>query len=248
MASSPQTPDQENLSLPCDLAQTNATLSNQLAAQKQITEVLEQRVAQALETIQTHLRHGASALPLAERQNTLELMEAELHQLSRLLSDTTLLQKLAAGKVAVTLEVTDLEDLLTSISHALQRPSKAGNLSQLQCKIASQLPKALVDPDLTASVVTDLLARALKYSDPAVPVVLEALRVQQQIQIRVLAHRLAPIEQREGDFAPEIALCCKQVELQKGSITCQLQDGLTLVTIALPTAPHSTTISNSVNT
>jgi signal transduction histidine kinase len=248
MASSPQTPAQEKLSLPRDLAQINATLSSQLAAQKQITEVLEQRVAQALETIQTHLRHGASALPLTEKQNTLELMEAELHQLSSLLSDTALLQKLAAGKVAVTLEVTDLEGLLSPISHALQRSSKAGNLSQLQCKIAPQLPKALIDQDLTESVITDLLARALKYSNPAVPVVLEALMVQQQIQIRVLAQRLAPIGQKEGDFAPEIALCCKQVELQQGSITCQLQEGLTLVTIALPTAPHSTTISNSVNT
>jgi signal transduction histidine kinase len=248
MTSSPQTSTQSKPLLPGDLEQINATLSNQLAAQKQITEALEQRVAQALETIQTHLRHGVSALPLTERQHRLELMEAELHQLSTLLSDTTLLQKLTAGKVAVTLEVTDLAGLLTSISHTLQRSSKVGKLSQLQCKIAAQMPKALIDQDLTESVVTDLLARALKYSDPTVPVVLEALRVQQQIQIHVLAQRFAPIGQREDDFAPEIALCCKQVELQRGSITCQLQDGLTLVTISLPTVPHSPSISNSINT
>jgi hypothetical protein len=59
-------------------------------------------------------------------------------------------------------------------------------------EIAPDLPLALADQELVEAVLTDLLARSLKYSDAVSPVVLGAERIGDRINLRITAQRFAP--------------------------------------------------------
>jgi light-regulated signal transduction histidine kinase (bacteriophytochrome) len=104
-------------------------------------------------------------------------------------------------------------------------------------EIAPDLPLALADQELVEAVLTDLLARSLKYSDAVSPVVLGAERTGDRLNLRITAQRFAPAGSR--DFATEIILCCRRIEVQRGEVTCQQHpDGLQTVTIVLCIASH----------
>ena len=85
------------------------------------------------------------------------------------------------------------------------------------------------------AVLTDLLARSLRYSDDNFPVVLGVEASEQTVHIYITAQRFAPIGNR--DFATEIVLCCRRIEVQQGNVTCQQRpDGLQTVTLTLQQA------------
>jgi signal transduction histidine kinase len=214
-----------------DLERAIEALQHQLEAQKKLTIALEYRANRSLTVMQAEL--NKIALATTDWHLQLRLIEAELQQLADLLADTTLLQKMAAGKVNVCLVAIDLQLFLTDVSRHLQCPTEADR-ARLICNISSDLPPVWADTDLTEAVITDLLARAVKYSDSNSPVVLEAVSQTTQVHLRVFAQRFAPTS--EADFVPEIALCCKRIELQQGEITCQMHEGLMLVTVMLPIA------------
>jgi signal transduction histidine kinase len=226
-------PVQLNLAPLSSLESETANLKKQLQTQKKLVTALERRVGRSLESIQAHLHQLTQSFQdKSDWQNNLTSMAAELSQLGDLLADATLLQKMEAGKVAVHLEVLDLQLLLDCVSRHLLDP-KSGATPRLIGKLPSTLPLVMGDRELTEAVLTDLLGRALKYSDLDAAIVLDVACFQSRVAIGITAQRFAPAGQR--DFAPEIALCCKRVEVQGGEVTCQMQlDGFTSVKILLP--------------
>jgi signal transduction histidine kinase len=216
----------------------NAQLQRYLAAQKSVILSLERRAGRSLESMGVHVKRlSGSAYDSAGWHQNLESVQHELDCLCDLISDTMILQKLEAGKVDFKLAPLDLKVILQSISRHLLDP-KDGTAVRFVSKVDSTLPIALADQDLTEAVLTDLLARGLKYSDPSLPVVLEAEQVGERVHLYITAQRFAPPGNR--DFAMEISLCCRRVEVQGGEVTCQPHpDGLQTVTIALRIAPDS---------
>lgn len=220
------------------LQSENDQLRKYLAAQKAVIASLERRVGRSLDTLETHLQ------PLVESHilfsagcDHLDSIQNEVNSLCDLMADTMLLQKLEAGKVDVKLESLELEPLLGAVSRHLLEP-RDGSPARLICEINTPLPLAVADRDLTEAVLTDLLARGLKYSDAGSPVVLGAEHNDDRIYLRITAQRFAPAGNR--DFATEIVLCCRRIEVQRGTVTCQQHpDGLQTVTIALCTAAQS---------
>jgi signal transduction histidine kinase len=214
------------------LTSETADLKNQLHGQDKLVKALEQRVARSLDSIQTHLsKLDQSFHNDPDWQKSLSSMAGELHQLGDLLSDATLLQKLEAGKVLVHLEAVDLRLLLDCVTRHLSN-SRQGTAPRLIYKIPTLLPWVLIDHEQTEAVLMDLLERALKYSDSGSTIVLEVNCSKSWVTIGLSVQRFAPVSQR--DFAPEIALCCKRVEIQNGKIICQMRsDGSTSVTIDL---------------
>jgi signal transduction histidine kinase len=185
-----------------------------------------------LEALQGHLDCLGEEEVRVSHCNALGLMEAEVHQLCDLLSDAMLLQKLEAGKVQVNLEAADPYSLLIAASRHLLEP-KDGSRSRLICKFSTDLPLIQADQDLTEAVISDLLTRGMKYSDLSEPVTLSVERAEGQLAIHVSAQRFAPIGNRE--FATEIALCCKRIEVQGGEVTCKVDaEGFSVVTVTLP--------------
>ncbi|PSB26688.1 hypothetical protein [Stenomitos frigidus] len=207
-------------------------LSKHLVAQKAVIASLERRVGRSLEALDVHLQSLVSvrqAVPVWYHH--LYAMQNEVNSLCDLISDTMLLQKLEAGKVEVKLEPLTLEPLLVGVSRHLLDP-KDGSPTRLMCEIEAALPPTLADQELMEAVLTDLLARGLKYSDAASPVILGASRRADRVVLHITAQRFAPIGNR--DFATEIVLCCRRIEVQRGEVTCQQRaDGLQIVTIAL---------------
>lgn len=213
----------------------NDELKKHLIAQKAVISSLERRAGRSLESMGVHLNQLITPGPDSTHwQRTLDSMQHEVDCLCDLLADTMLLQKLEAGKVEVRMELLPLHPLLASVTRHLLEP-KLGERVRIVQKIDPYLPVAWADQDLLEAVLTDLLARSLRYSDSNSPVVLEADYLASRIYLRITAQRFAPAGDR--DFATEIVLCCRRIEVQNGEITCQHHpDGLQTVTIALQTA------------
>ncbi|MBW4473128.1 MAG: DUF3450 domain-containing protein [Stenomitos rutilans HA7619-LM2] len=220
------------------LQSENEQLKKYLTAQKTVIASLERRVGRSLDTLESHLRPLVESLQASpDYYNHLSNVQNEVHGLCDLIADTMLLQKLEAGKVDVKLAPLALEPLLGSVSRHLLEP-RDGRVACLICEIDIPLPLALADQDLTEAVLTDLLARGSKYSDIGLPVVLSAEHQDDRIHLRITAQRFAPAGNR--DFATEIILCCRRIEVQRGTITCQQHpDGLQTVTVSLYTAARS---------
>jgi signal transduction histidine kinase len=209
----------------------NAQLRQYLNAQKVVIASLERRAGRSLESLGIHLTHLTDAAPApAHWQQHLSRVQDELDSLCDLVSDTLLLQKLEAGRVEARLEPLDVHHLITIVTRHLRTPNH-GNSTRLICQSEPSLPRAIADQDLTEAVLTDLVARGLKYSDSDTPVALEAEQVGEQLRLHVTAQRFAPPGNR--DFATEIVLCCRRIEVQQGQISCQQRtDGLQTVTIS----------------
>ncbi len=211
-----------------------ADLRNQIKSQQKLVTAIERRVGRSLTSIQTHLTQLNQLLhDSSEWQTNIESMSAELHQLGDLLADVTLLQKIEAGKVSVQLEILDLHLLLDCVSRHLLAPK--GEAPRLICKVPAVLPSIIADRDLIEEVLADLLGRSLKYSDLDSMVILDVICFESHVAISITAQRFVSLGER--DYAPEIALCCKRIEVQNGEVACQMRlDGATQVTIKLAIA------------
>lgn len=212
----------------------NAELQKFLAAQTAVVRSLERRVGRSLETMGVHLQSLSDGLQGPAYRTHLDSVQNEVDRLCDLIADTLVLQKLEAGKVEVQLERLDLCLLLEAVSRHLLGPKNG--LVRVSCEVSPFLPYALADSELTEAVLTDLLARGLKYSDANVPVLLSAESIGDRIHVCVTAQRFAPEGNR--DFATEIVLCCRRIEVQNGEVTCHPHpNGLQTVTIALQASP-----------
>lgn len=214
------------------LRSENAELRRFFDAQKQVVASLERRAGRSLDVLATHVQQLSETLHIGiDWQDSLGLVQSEVDALCDLLNDAMVLQKLEAGKVELHLQSLELATLLKSVTRHLVGSKQTGS-SRLVCEFGSSLPSVLIDQDLTEAVLTDLLARGLRYSDPELSVILSAHSVDEQVNVFVTAQRFAPMGDR--DFATEIVLCCRRIEVQQGKATCeQRPDGLQVVKIAL---------------
>lgn len=211
----------------------NLELQKYSSAQRSVIESLERRVGRSLQAIQHYLSPIDGSLEAHDNWQTyLNLMQHEISSLCDLMADAMLLQKLEAGKVDIRLESIALDSLLASVTRHLLA-TKDGSTARLICETTPTLPSILADRELTESVLTELLARSMKYSDPDSPVVLAVEPVAGQVLLRITAQRFAP--QGDRDFATEVLLCCRQIEIQNGQVSCKHHtNGLQTVVVSLP--------------
>ncbi|MBF2028260.1 MAG: hypothetical protein IGS48_16090 [Oscillatoriales cyanobacterium C42_A2020_001] len=209
----------------------NDQLRRYLEAQKKVITSLERRVGRSLESLGVHLEAlSATANSTQDWETSVEFVQSEVSSLSDLLADAMLLQKLEAGKLEVKLEPLPIATMLGCVSRHLSQ-AKTNSPVRLICEFDASLPLVWASQELLEAVLTDLLARGLRYSDSDVPVVLGAKVVDEQVLIYITAQRFAPVGNL--DFATEIVLCCRRVEVQQGKITCQQRpDGMQTVAIA----------------
>lgn len=209
----------------------NHELRRYLEAQKKVISSLERRAGRSLDSLGVHVKQLTTATAQPDSWQThVSSVQQEVNGLRDLLSDAMLLQKLEAGKVEVCLEPLPLHPLLVSVTRHLL---KGDDAARLICEFADLLPTVMADQELLEAVVTDLLARGLRYSDSDVPVILGARQDGTVAHLSVTAQRFAPIGNR--DFATEIVLCCRRIEVQNGTVTCQqCVTGLQTVILTLP--------------
>ena len=214
----------------------NGALQRYLEAQKKVIASLERRAGQTLQSLGVHVQNlSAFCDDESTWRSSLSSVQSEVDGLCDLLADAMLLQKIEAGKVEVHLESLDLKSAIASVTRHLL-VDKDGSSARLICDIEETLPAVLADQELLEAVLVDLVARSLRYSDSTSPTVVSVNQADDaQIHLCVTAQRFAPVGNR--DFATEIVLCCRRVEVQNGQIHCQQRpDGLQTVTISLHAA------------
>ncbi len=196
----------------------NEELRRYLAAQRVVVSSLERRAGRSLEQMGLCCKQLFEADTVDAQRAHLMQLQSEVSCLSDLIADTLLLQKLEAGKVEVRLVPIDLRLLLAVVSRHLQAPTM-GSGNRVMLDVIDNLPPALADQELVEAVLTDLIARGSRYSDPAIPVIIGTDADNGRVAIKVTAQRFAPIGDR--DFATEIVLCCRRIEVQGGEVRCQ---------------------------
>ncbi len=212
----------------------NEELRRYLAAQKVVVSSLERRAGRSLEDMGLRCKQLLQSDSIDAQHTHLAQLQSEVNCLSDLIADTLLLQKLEAGKVEVRLAPLDLRLLLVAVSRHLQAPT-AGVSGRVMLDVIDGLPPALADQELVEAVLTDLIARGSRYSDPAIPVIIGTDIDDDRVAIKVTAQRFAPIGDR--DFATEIVLCCRRIEVQGGEVRCQPgADNMQTVIISLQQA------------
>lgn len=213
----------------------NEELQRYLTAQKKILASLERRVGRSLESLGLKIKHLSGSVDRADQwQSHLGFVQDEVSALCDLLSDAMLLQKFEAGKVEVDLQALPIEAVISTATRHLLNSSDRPHM-RLICEFAQSLPSVWGDQEMLEAVLTDLLARSLRYSDTSFPVVLGVEANEHNVHIYITAQRFAPLGNR--DFATEIVLCCRRIEVQQGSVSCQQRpDGLQTVTLILQRA------------
>jgi signal transduction histidine kinase len=208
----------------------NVELEQRLTAQRQVTSALERRFGQSLGVLNGYIDQLIHLTEDPANWNqAIALVQHEVDGLRDLLSDAVVLQKLEAGKVELNLEPIDLCAVVQMMCAPFQS-SRSNTPNRLVCAIQAPSAVARVDRELMEAVLTDLLARALRYSDPLSPVVLGLDCKAGEIHLYVSAQRFAPVGNR--DFATEMMLCCRRIEVQSGAIACHHQpDGFQTVSM-----------------
>jgi signal transduction histidine kinase len=219
------------------LCHENQELQRYLAAQQQVLASLERRTGRSLSSLGVHVHQlstlSGQANAASQWQASLSAVQNEVDSLCDLLADAMLLQKLEAGRVAVHCESVQLERLLDTITRHLLAPA-SHSADRLCCQFSPNLPSILADWELLEAVLMDLLARGLKYADVESTATFSAVEAGENVQFTISAQRFAPVGDR--DFATEILLCCRRIEVQGGTIVCHQQpNGWQTVVITLPT-------------
>ena len=214
------------------------------------------------------LKHGIS--DPKENTNALDAITTSGHTLLDLVNDVLDLSKLGAGKVVLTLELTDLNrlahDVMTSFEFAV-----SGKDVALEENVAP-IPLLYVDPHRVRQILYNLIGNAVKFTDHG--------KVALNIDFRENADgdtRTACLTMSVSDtgcgIAPEdqenvlkpfvqaktakaskgtglgLAICCQLAERMGGKLTLQSAPGKgTTMTVELPRVAYSTKDKTSIET
>ena len=137
-----------------------------------ISHEFRNKLGLVLSSTQILSRYGEKIEP-AERVRHLEKIEASCRRLSAVVEDTMFYSRSESGRVERNLETLDLHAFCRGEVRAAE-PAHAGeNGARVRFVIEPGAPaQATTDESLLRHVISNLLANALKYSDPATPVVL----------------------------------------------------------------------------
>lgn len=121
--------------------------------------------------IQAHLRKAKEADTVVMKKHELELLDAQLNQLTQLINDMVDSSRFETGKFSLHFEIVDLTTLLKKILKKIQVYEKNHKI------VVKDLPKNLIvvaDPLRIEQVVLNLLSNASKYSPEGTTITISA--------------------------------------------------------------------------
>ncbi len=164
-----------------------------LEEQNRMLQALDQLKSDFVSMVSHELRtpltslYGGLELLLArpdrrpEDRDAMQLMKAEVQRLAHFVENVLNLSALEAGRLVVHLEPVDLSLVVKDVLWALKDLPGA---SCIEVRLPPDLPMVLADENFLHSVLSQLLDNALKYAADA-PIVVEAQRVKNKVQVRV---------------------------------------------------------------
>lgn len=177
-----------------------------------------------------------------ERGELLEMCEASLLDLNRLIDNLLDLSRLESGAYTFKLEELEIEPMVRAVLESF-RPLAEGKKVKLRKRLGAELPRVLASEEGIRSIVGNLLANAIKFNREGGEVLVEAARQGEEIVISVsdtgigipkehLGRIFEKFYQVDGDLRRKyhgtgigLALVKKYVELMGGTIKVESEVG-----------------------
>jgi two-component system sensor histidine kinase KdpD len=203
-----------------------------LRSRTALLAVTGQSTCDQLAAVQAALADLAERDSPAERAALLADARAAVDRVIRLVDDLRDLSRLHAGTLETYLRPVDLDEVMTAVLDDLGPGGQHVTLSTTQ-----DLPDVITDAALLARILTSLLADALARSPVGAPIVLAAISLDDQVEIRIIDHGPA---QGESPGTLAFRLARDLVEALGEALHCEpTPGGGRTVTVALRTVVRS---------
>ncbi|MGE5599724.1 MAG: sensor histidine kinase, partial [Bacteroidota bacterium] len=185
------------------------------------------------------LRESKSLAAMERESGLLAMVSMEAERLTKLVEELLLLSRLESGKIQLNLAETELPGLVERAS-APFRPQAESKRIDLRTEIEEHLPSVLADPDKLHSVVSNLIANALRYTPEGGCIIIRASRrgngfgisvadtgpgIPQTVRERIF-DRFSQLEDRPGGQAGlGLAISKALVEAHGGKIWLESEPG-----------------------
>jgi len=121
--------------------------------------------------------------PVASR-HFLQRIEVETASMTRLVEELLELSKLESGRLALNLEVVDVQLIVDSVLSRLEPSAREKGLSMVR-DVVTELPKARADPNRLEQVLLNLVHNAIKFTPAEGSITVRAWRQGRGIQLEV---------------------------------------------------------------
>jgi len=139
------------------------------AASEQFRATLLDALAHEFKTPLTSLKAAASALrtapPLAAAASSelLSIVEEETDRLDQLVSEILQMARVDAGKLRLDRRPCAVHEM---VKEAVREANRYAGLREIKVELPPNLPRVAADPELTHTILRNLLDNAVKYSSP----------------------------------------------------------------------------------
>jgi two-component system, OmpR family, sensor histidine kinase KdpD len=190
-------------------------------------------------------------LDVRTQRELLEMAQSEAKRLNQLVQNLLDMTRLEGGTLHLNAEQCDIQDV---IGTAINQLGEAARQRQINVDVPADLPLVPLDFVLIVQVVVNLLDNALKYSESAAPVQIEAQIAADQLQVRISDRgkgireddlkRVFDKFYRETSAGPQgaglgLSICRGLVETHGGRIWVERRpQGGTVAAFTLPSAKH----------
>jgi signal transduction histidine kinase len=167
-----------------ELMQANQRLAEANAAKDRFLATLSHELRTPLTPLRAGIDLLRSRLPGGEWQPTLDAMERNLAQETRLINDLLDIARITAGKLSLEKRVIDLPQCLRNAVEMIE-PRAAAKEQMLSLELRDIFPTLLADPVRLQQVIANLLDNAVKFSPRKARIRLRARLAEDQIILEV---------------------------------------------------------------
>lgn len=126
------------------------------------------------------LRSGV--VPLTQLDQTLDIIETRARELSRIVDRLLMTGRIQGGRMTLTLEAVEIDDLLRNRAEAFALASGRAITAEVQ----DPLPVVIADPEALKTAIDHLLENAVKYSPDGGPVTVRPGRAGTVVEIDIV--------------------------------------------------------------
>jgi PAS domain S-box-containing protein len=159
-----------------------------IEARDELVAVVSHELKNPMSAIATSAELILRRMPTDQRDSvtvkSLEMIRGSIHRMSRLTSDLLDITKVEAGRLTLNESPQNVAHIIDETLESL-RPVAEQKKIKLEKSLEAQLPQAYCDRDRIIQVLSNLIGNAIKFSDEARSVFIEAHSIRDEIEFQV---------------------------------------------------------------